>query len=124
MLLDSARDAHLLKHTSDGTYLSVSEGSIGSPDEYGASGNAPFELSPPQNGAYLQSATGQRPAIVPANILTFTIEEIGDLDTDEFESVWHALGILIRARRRRRADANVMEDSAELDSLSFPVNLP
>ena len=124
MLLDSARDAHLLKHTSDGTYLAVSEGVSGTPDDYGASVNASFDLSSPQNGTYHQSATGQQSATVPANVLTFTIEEIGDLDTDEFESVWHALGILIRARRRHRADANVMEDSAELDSLSFPVNLP
>ena len=30
MLLDSARDAHLLKHTGDGTYLVVSDGGSGS----------------------------------------------------------------------------------------------
>ena len=124
MLLDSARDAHLLKHTSDGTYLAVSDGGLGSPDEYGASLNASHDLSSPQNGAYHQSATAQQSTAVPANVLTFTIEEIGDLDTDEFESVWHALGILIRARRRRKADGNAADDPAELDSLSFPAGLP
>ena len=124
MLLDSARDAHLLKHTSDGTYLAVSDGGLGSPDEYGTSLNSPFDLSSPQNGAHHQSATAQQTTIVPANVLTFTIEEIGDLDADEFESVWHALGILIRARRRRKADSNAVDDPVEMDSLPYPVGLP
>ena len=124
MLLDSARDAHLLKHTSDGTYLAVSDVGLGAPDEYGAAVNASFDLPSPLNGAYQQTATAQQTATVPANVLTFTIEEIGDLDSEEFESVWHALGILIRARRRRRADANVVDDPAEMDGLSFPVGLP
>ena len=124
MLLDSARDAHLLKHTSDGTYLVVSDGGSGSSDEYGAPGNASFDLTTSPNGSYHQPANAQPTAIVPANVLTFTIDEIGDLDSDEFESVWHAIGILIRARRRRRADANVADDPEDLDGLSYPVNLP
>lgn len=124
MLLDSARDAHLLKHTSDGTYLVVSDGGSASYDEFGAGGNAPFDLSSLQNGAHQPSPSAQQAAAVPPNVLTFTIEEIGDLDSDEFESVWHALGILIRARKRRKVDVNVMEDAADLDGLPFPLGLP
>ena len=124
MLLDSARDAHLLKHTSDGTYLVVSEGGAGSPDEYGAVASTSYDLSSPQNGAHQQSAGVHPTPLVPANVLTFTIEEIGDLDSDDFESVWHALGILIRARRRRRVEITVPDNPADEDGLSYPGGLP
>ena len=66
----------------------------------------------------------QQTAIVPANVLTFTIEEIGDLDSDDFESVWHALGILIRARRRRRVEVTALDDPGDTDGLSYPISLP
>ena len=55
MLLDSARDAHLLKHTSDGTYLVVSESGSDTTDEHGASGIGNFDPAAPRNGAHHQS---------------------------------------------------------------------
>ena len=124
MLLDSARDAHLLKHTSDGTYLVVTEGGTGSLDDPGGFGNGSLDALPARNGAGHVSASAQTGAVVPANMLTFTIEEIGDLDSEDFEAVWHALGILIRARRRRRVEANSLEDSAEIDGLGYPISFP
>ena len=124
MLLDSARDAHLLKHTSDGTYLVVNEGAAGSMDDPGGFGNGSFDSNLPRNGAGHSTASSQSGAVVPANMLTFTIEEIGDLDSEGFESVWHALGILIRARRRRRVDINVLDDPADLDGLGYTLGLP
>ena len=124
MLLDSARDAHLLKHTSDGTYLVVSESGSGTTDEHGASGIGNFDPAAPRNGAHHQSGAALSAAMVPANMLTFTIEEIGDLDSEEFETVWQALGILIRARRRRKVDVNGLDDPAEMDSLPYPLSLP
>ena len=39
MLLDSARDAHLLKHQGDGTYLAVSDGANGAFDDTGSMGS-------------------------------------------------------------------------------------
>ena len=124
MLLDSARDAHLLKHTSDGTYLVVSEGGSGTIDEQGASGIGTFDPAAPRNGSHHQSGAALSAAMVPANTLTFTIEEIGDLESEEFETVWQALGILIRARRRRKVDVNGLDDPAEMDGWPYPLSLP
>ena len=123
MLLDSARDAHLLKHTSDGTYLVVNDGGGSATDESGGFGTGSFDAIAPRNGASHLSSS-QSGAMVPANVLTFSIEEIGDLDSDEFETVWHALGILIRARRRKRVDVPALDDPAEIDGLAYPISLP
>lgn len=124
MLLDSARDAHLLKHTSDGTYLVVAEGGNSGTDDPGGFGAGTFDTMSPRNGTSHLSPSPQSGAVMPANVLTFSIEEIGDLDSDEFETVWHALGILIRARRRRKIDMAVLDDPADIDGLPYPVTLP
>ena len=122
MLLDSARDAHLLKHTGDGTYLVVAETSAD--DEPEGLGNGTLDALAARNGASHPPASAPMGAMVPANVLTFTIEEIGDLDSEEFETVWQALGILIRARRRRKSDATGLDDPAEFDALAYPVTPP
>ena len=121
MLLDSARDAHLLKHTSDGTYLVVTDGGNSGADEPGGFGTGTFDAMAPRNGSSHLPSSPHSGAAMPANVLTFSIEEIGDLDSDEFETVWHALGILIRARRRRRVDGAVFDDAAEIDGLAYPI---
>ncbi len=97
MLLDSARDAHLLKHQGDGTYLAVSEGANGSFDDAGSIGTYPLEAT--HSSATAGHATSPR-AIPPApvNTITFTLEEIGQLEVEDFEVVWRAIGILVRAR--------------------------
>jgi len=124
MLLDSARDANLLKHASDGTYLVVPDGGNSATDEPGGLGAGSFGAIAPRNGANHLSASPQSGPMVPSNILTFSIEEIEDLDSEEFETVWRALGILISARRRRRVDANVLDDPAEINSPADTISLP
>ena len=100
MLLDSARDAHLLKHRGDGTYLVVSDGSSGSTDEPGEIVPlAPDALISP-NGNIWPGPSNQS-ATPPSDTLTFAISEVANLKNDEFEDVWRALGILVRARRSR-----------------------
>ena len=107
MLLDSARDAHLLKHQGDGTYLAVSDGANGAFDDAGSLDSN--SLEPAHSSAIAGNAAAQR-AIPPApvNTITFTLEEIGQLEADDFEIVWRAIGILVRAR-----SANTVLDSGE-----------
>lgn len=107
MLLDSARDAHLLKHQSDGTYLAVSDGGSGPFDDAGSL--VSNSLEPAHSSAIVGNAASQRampPA--PVNTITFTLEEIGQLEADDFEIVWRAIGILVRAR-----SVNTVLDSGE-----------
>ena len=109
ILLDSARDAHLLKHRGDGTYLFLSDG-IGSPEENGAQVPWAADLPNRHNGLDHRPVHDQMVLTGPANVLTFTVDEIGDLDNEEFETVWQAIGILVRARRRHRPDALDSDD--------------
>lgn len=108
VLLDSARDTHLLNHTGDGTYLVVSEGVPGLFDDSAEVMNPSLDHSMSRNGAYAKPA-GDTLA-TSANLLTFTIDEISQLEDYEFEEVWKAMGILVRARRRRRTDPGMADD--------------
>ena len=102
MLLDSARDAHLLKHRGDGTYLVMTEGANGAIDDLGDFGSTPVDSSP--SGSLASPGVSQRsipPA--PANTIVFTLDEVGQLGPEEFEVVWRAIGILVRARSGNRA---------------------
>ncbi len=123
MLLDSARDAHLLRHTSDGTYLVVNDGGSVATDDLGGYDIGSFDSVTNQNGSNHQNAPLQSATSIPANVLTFTIDEIGDLDSEEFEIVWRAIGILIRARRRRRLEVAALEDSTENETRAYPASL-
>ena len=104
MLLDSARTTQLLKHDNDGTYLAISQRLVG-PDEF----SEPDAESKPAIGA----ASGPRPNAAggPAhdgapqasvNVLSFSLDEIGQLSEEDFEPVWRAVGILVKARGARK----------------------
>ena len=110
MLLDSARDTHLLKHRGDGTYLAVSDstpGMMDEQDEFRTASEESFQI--PRNG-FDRTVANNHPSMAPVNTLTFTIDEIGELDSEEFEEVWRAIGILVRARRHRHAEAGIAEE--------------
>ena len=109
-LLDSARDTHLLKHRGDGTYLAVSDGPHGLMDEQEEFRSAAEDtFNSAVNGSDRQVAN-HRQSMTPPNTLTFSIDEIGDLDSEEFEDVWRAIGILVKARRYRSDAAGISED--------------
>ena len=105
LLLDSARDTYLLKHRGDGTYLTISETSPGAPEDLGPSGDAEVTI-----GYSPATATddGLRAVSQPsetgraANTITFSLDEIGQLLDEDFEKVWDAIGILVKARSARR----------------------
>ena len=99
MLLDSARDAHLLKHRGDGTYLVVSDGQGDEPGEF-APGAADGAVAATPGGS--RFAPSQPAAQAPVNTISFSLEEIGGLSADDFEIVWRAIGILVRARSNRQ----------------------
>ncbi len=107
LLLDSARDTYLLKHRGDGTYLTISDSPLGPLDEPGlpmdsepgTSGETYFQ-SPVQDGTFRQSQP-RLDSLSPANTITFSLDEIGQLREDEFETVWQAFGILVKARGAR-----------------------
>ena len=99
LLLDSARDTHLLKHTADGTYLVVSDNGSWATDDLGTYQQGMSELPPSPNGNDRLSPLASPTAPPPINTFTFTTAEIGELPEEEFLEVWHAIGILIRARK-------------------------
>ncbi len=111
ILLDSARDAHLLKHRGDGTYLSIADGASAL-EETGGPGFAIAEPLSRPNGTSHRPVQDYATLTHPANVLTFTIDEIGDLESEEFEIVWRAVGILVKARRRRRPDTTADDEFA------------
>ena len=97
MLLDSARDAYLLKHQGDGTYLAATDDVNGAFDEAGGMGPNFLEAADyPAMAGNAPSPRAMPPA--PVNTITFTLEEIGQLNPEDFEIVWQAIGILVRAR--------------------------
>jgi hypothetical protein len=103
MLLDSARDTQLLKHEGDGTYLNVPDyvlEGLEDPSEFGAGTTDNFGgLVAGHN----QSASSSVGSLTHANTITFTLEEIGQLSGEDFETVWRAIGILVKSRGRRIA---------------------
>lgn len=107
LLLDSARDTYLLKHRGDGTYLTISDSPLGPLDEPGlpmdsevGTPGETFSQSPVQDGTFRQPQT-HLDSLSPANTITFSLDEIGQLREDEFETVWQAFGILVKARGAR-----------------------
>lgn len=100
MLLDSARDTKLLRHEGDGTYLDIPEYALEGledPGEYGAGSTDNFGGMSFGNGLYPAGAGGSPPQ---ANTIAFTLDEIGQLSGEDFETVWRAIGILVKARGR------------------------
>lgn len=113
LLLDSARDTYLLKHRGDGTYLSISDSPAGPLDEPGLpidSDTATMTQGEPFTQATLPDVALRSPqpradSIPPTNTITFSLDEIGQLREDDFEAVWQAFGILVKARAARNKAA-------------------
>ena len=110
MLLDSARDAQLLAHRGDGTYLVVSEGAGGALDELGDPGPGAIDAPVPLAGDNSHSAFHPPGPSAPTNTISFTLDEIGQLEEKDFEKVWRAIGILVRSRGSHRATSENDED--------------
>lgn len=121
LLLDSARDTYLLKHRGDGTYLTISELPQVSLEEPGLTGEPETSLEETLGPSMMAVADGGlRPAFpspgtsYQANTITFSLDEIGQLSEGDFETVWEAIGILVKARSARRGamlDAQPTETS-------------
>ena len=109
MLLDSARDAHLLTHRGDGTYLVVSDGAGGVLDEAGDLVPGGEAFAPTSAGNY-RSPLPQPGQSAPVNTISFTLDEIGRLNPKDFETVWGAIGILVRSRSGVSEDSDSDED--------------
>ena len=113
MLLDSARDAHLMTHNGDDTYLVISNGATGALDEPGDFGTVSTEPFAASTTASHAPALPQHSPSAPTNTITFTLDEIGQLAWEDFETVWRAIGILVRSRSGRRAAPELADDWAE-----------
>lgn len=98
MLLDSARDAHLLTHKGDGTYLVLSEGTTDALEEMGDLGLGAIDGTSPTSFGTYGSISPKFSPPAPTNTIAFTLDEIGRLKEDDFERVWRAIGILVRSR--------------------------
>ena len=103
VLIDSARFTRLLEHRNDGTYLNISERENSGEFEpemdadYGAQWTGPIPAD--VNSGDRNSRAPQNPTL--ENTWTFSLEEIGQLSHEDFEVVWHALGIVVKARSAR-----------------------
>lgn len=108
VLLESADDAYMLKRQDDGDYLIISD-------------NSAYPLEAPAGSAHFQTPAVKEipdaaamsgiapplpaPHLEPAaksNTITFSLDEIAQLSEDDFETVWRAIGIMVRARNSRR----------------------
>ncbi len=107
MLIDSARATEILKHESDGSYLAISNRLQGADDEpWPAPDNEAGTIAPSGPGVDTgDRLTRKAPAAAPANVLSFSLDEIGQLSEEDFEPVWHAVGILVKARGARNRSA-------------------
>jgi len=105
LLLDSARDAHLLRHTGDGAYLTISEPGKGAFDDIAGYEAGMFDQAPSRSDVR-GSQFPAHAAAMPLDTLTVTTEELGELSAEDFQVVWEALGILIRARKNRRGESS------------------
>ena len=103
MLLDSARDTLLLQHRNDGTYLTVSERTSWVDEEAGTYPDyeLPWGLGSPASPEIADR--GPRPLSVATavNTFTFSLDEVAQLSHEDFEQVWRAVGILVKARGAR-----------------------
>ena len=103
MLLDSARRTQVLQHLDDGSYLNISEAMQTGDDDSGASIDYDF---PWTGGSFASTEVGDRsshniPTTNSVNTFSFSLDEIGKLSDEDFISVWHAVGILVKARGAR-----------------------
>lgn len=103
MLLDSARDTQLLRHEGDGTYLSVPDYALEGLEDPGEYGAGSYDAPVGGAGSNGQFPFGSSPSGAQANTISFTLDEIGQLSGEDFETVWRAIGILVRARGRKIA---------------------
>jgi hypothetical protein len=110
MLLDSARDAHLLTHRGDGTYLVLAEGAAGALEEIGDLGPGAIDGTSPNLAGTYGSISPQSSPATSTNTIAFTLDEIGRLEEDDFERVWRAIGILVRSRGGNRPASESDED--------------
>lgn len=107
LLLDSARDTYLLKYRGDGTYLTIMDTPTGLPEEPGLPEDAELEMG---EAAFAAVGGSRLASMLPgasatANTITFSLDEIGQLQGEDFERVWEAIGILVKARSARRTAA-------------------
>ena len=120
ILLDSARDAQVLTANGDKTYLSITgqppavQGAIvqSLPTPPIFEGEWSEQPQPEPQGPY-RSTDGNH------NVLTFSLDEIGQLDDGDFDAVWDAMGKLVKARRKsQQSQPSVMDypQVAENDS--------
>ena len=103
MLLDSARTTKVLKHLDDGSYLTIPEPTPKGNEDSVASIDTDVQWS---GASYASQEGGERtyrqlPPPASANIFTFSLDEIALLSGQEFEAVWDAVGILVKARGAR-----------------------
>ena len=117
MLLDSARATFLLQHRNDGTYLNISERTSLSEEEAGTSPD--YELPWGPGSPTLPELADRGPRSLPAttsvNTFAFSLDEVAQLSHEDFEQVWRAVGILVRARGAR------LRSSAEISGDEFTV---
>lgn len=112
LFLDSARDTYLLKHRGDGTYLTISDSPLGPLDEPGFPTDSDVEApgdtlvqQPTLDGA-LRVSPAAPESLPPTHTITFSLDEIGQLRDADFETVWQAFGILVKARAARSKAAH------------------
>ncbi len=104
LMLESARDTYLLKHRSDGIYLNIS----GVTEEPGLTGDTEMAIGDNISATADDGFRPPSPSSESArntNTITFSLDEIGQLRAKDFEMVWEAIGILVKARSARRATA-------------------
>ncbi len=106
LLLDSARDTYLLKHRGDGTYLTIADTPMAPAEESGLPEDAEMEMGEAAFTVGGSRLASMLPGTSPsANTITFSLDEIGQLQEEDFERVWEAIGILVKARSARRTSA-------------------
>ena len=117
MLLDSARDTFLLQHRNDGTYLNVSERTPWGEEEAGiyTDYELPWGLGSPALPEVIDRGPRSLPATASVNTFSFSLDEVAQLSHEDFEQVWRAVGILVRARGAR------LRSSTEVNGDAFKV---
>ena len=108
MLLDAARRTNVLKHDDDGSYLVVSQHGQTTEEDPRPSVESEAQWSGSSLPTPEPGDRHYRPASASTsgNTWTFSLEEIGQLKEEEFELVWQAIGIIVRARAARLRSAN------------------
>ena len=113
IFLDSARDTKVLATSGDKTYLTTS-------------GQAPAiqgtVIQHPADTTIVEEEWGDQPppsdpnrnAGSGPNVLTFSLDEIGQLGDSDFDKVWDAMGTLVKARRKSQQSQHAAVDSLQL----------